>query len=129
MLPDDVNNFLDTQTMLRDDLTYDKIKGFVNNLAQKVAKVQVPMDISPFATAPPIDEGTYWEPKNAWDPPGPSAPPPLDSFGRARAGGAKPGKGNGKGEKGNKGSTGDGKGGKETRYCHTCGKKGHIPLM
>ena len=48
MLPDDVKNFLDTQTMLRDDLTYEQIKSCVNNLAQKVAKVPVPMEISPF---------------------------------------------------------------------------------
>ena len=109
--------------MLRDDLTYDQIKGCVNNLAQKVAKVPVPMEISPFAPLPPADEGTYWEPKNNLEPS--AQPPPLDSFGRAPAGGAKPGKGGGKGEKG-KGSKGDGKGGKETRECHNCGKKGDI---
>ena len=111
MLPEDVKNLLDTQEMLRDDFTYGRTKGCDSNLAQKVAKAPVPMDISPLAPAPPIDEGTYWEPKNQ---PDPSAPPPLDLFGRAPAGGATPGKGNGKGEKG-KGSKGDRTGGKHTR--------------
>ena len=119
MLPDDIKNYLYTQTMLRDDLTYDHIKGCVNNLAQKVAKAPVPMDISPFAAEPPTDDVPYGPTRSAWDP-----QEPVDSFGRAPAGGAKPGKGSGKGEKG-KGSKGDGKG-KETRDCHTCGKKGHI---
>ena len=122
MLPDDVKNFLDTQTMLRDDLTYDQIKGCVNNLAQKVAKVPVPMEISPFAAEPPADV-PYGPLRNPWDPHEPAVPA-LDSFGRGPAGGAKPGKGNGKGEKG-KGSKGDGKA-KETRTCHNCGKTGHI---
>ena len=123
MLPDDVKIFLDTQTMLRDDPTYDQIKGCVNNLAQKVAKVPVTMEISPFAPPPPADEGTYWDPKSNLEPTAQQAP--LDSFGRGPAGGAKPGKGNGKGEKG-KGSKGEGKGEKESRECLNCGKKGHI---
>lgn len=108
LLPDDVKNFLDTQTMLRDDLTYDQIKSCVNNLAQKVAKVPVPMEISPF---------------NGEDPAG-GGDEPLDSFGKGPAGGAKPGKGGGTKGGGTKG--GDREKGKETRSCHNGGKKGHL---
>ena len=93
--------------MLRDDLTYEQIKSCVNNLAQKVAKVPVPMEISPFNNEDPATE----------------AREPVDSFGKGPAGGMKPGKGSG--QEGAKGGKGDKKG-KETRTCHNCGKKGHL---
>ena len=99
MLPDDVKNFLDTQTMLRDDLTYEQIKSCVNNLAQKVAKVPVPMEISPFNSKDPAAGGDEGE-------------EPVDSFGKCPAGGAKSGKGGTKGGSGTKGG-GDKEKGKE----------------
>lgn len=107
ILPEEVTNFLEVQTMLREDLSYEQIKDCCNNMAQKVAKVAIPMDLTP------LDENGQ----------------PLDSFGKGPANGWKPGKGEGKGFGGAKGGGGDtmGKGkGAETRTCHNCGIAGHI---
>ena len=112
ILPEDVRHFLETQTMLREDLTYDQIKDCANNMAQKVAKVAIPMDLSLFKESPSSPDGPG-------SPVVPAEGAPLDSFGKGPVGGQKPGKGGGKAEKG-KGK------GEETRECHKCGKKGHI---
>ena len=87
-------------------MSYEQIKSCVNNLAQKVAKVPVRMEISPFNNEDPAA----------------GAQEPLESFGKGPAGGVKPGKGAGQ----QKGGKGDSSKGKETRACHNCGKKGHL---
>ena len=46
-LPEDVKNFLETQTMLREDFSDEQIKNCVNHLAQKMEKDPTPMDVSP----------------------------------------------------------------------------------
>ena len=108
ILPDDIRSFLETQTMLRDELSYETIKNCVNNLAQRVAKVPLPMDLSAF--------------REAREQPQEEAPAPeVDSFGRGPVGGQKPGKGEGRGVGG-----GPATGKPETRDCHNCGKTGHI---
>ena len=108
MLPEDVKVFLETQTMLREDLSYDQIKKCVTNLAQRVAKEPIPMDVSPFG------EEKEQEPEED-----------VNSFGKGPAGGQKPGKGNGKGPTGK--GPGNASGARvETRTCHNCGKEGHI---
>jgi hypothetical protein len=53
MLPDEIRSYLETQTMLRDDLTFDQIKKCCNDLAQRVAKVPIPMEIGAFGAATP----------------------------------------------------------------------------
>ena len=109
ILPDDVRQFLEVQTMLRDTLSYDQIKSTVNNLAQKVAKVAVPMELSPL---------------------GLSGDQPLDSFGRQPVGGQKPGKGEGKGSASAAAARNSGKGVGDRDMskvdCYNCGKTGHL---
>ena len=56
ILPEDVRHFLETQTMLREDLSYAQIKDCAYNMAQKVAKVAIPMDLSLFKESPPTHD-------------------------------------------------------------------------
>ena len=79
--------------MLREDLTCTQIKDCANNMAQKVATVAIPMDLSMFKEATPSPDGPG-------SPHVPGEEDPLDSFGKGPVGGQKPGKGGGKGEKG-----------------------------
>ena len=63
ILPEDVQKSLETQTMLRDDLTYDQIKLCCNNLAQQMGNPLVPMEISPFD---PEGETVDFRPCASW---------------------------------------------------------------
>ena len=108
MLPAEVRQFLEIQTMLQPTLTYETMKGVVMNMVQRITNLATPMDQS----------NSFQE--------------PLDSFGRQpNQANTRPGKGDGKGDSKDEGRVGKGVGKgdgklKESRTCYNCDKPGHI---
>ena len=110
MIPTRMAEHVKVQTMLlkREDLTYDKLRGFIVDYCQSVAPLQpTPMDVGSFQ---PLTSSDYsWGYLQKVDP---VEPEPLDSFGKAAKGA---GVGKGQGGAGDKG--GDPK-------CNICGRQG-----
>ena len=122
MLPDNVREFLDVQTIFKPGLTYDTIKQAVMDLVQRTTNSATPMLVDALSPHP----GAGPSPGAGIGVDAPNQEEPVDSLAR-RPPTNKPGKGDGKGGAGGKN---DGKGGdgrqRETRTCHNCGRVGHI---
>ena len=90
MLPSDVKAFLEVQTMMRDELSYDQIKMAVMNLAARTnPSVAMPMDLNAFASSRRTTPGEEDAADAGWE--------EMDSLGKGRKGGPPLGKGSPKG--------------------------------
>ena len=108
MIPTAMREHIRVQTMLlkREDLTYEKLRMYILDMAQQVASVATPMDVSALAEPDGKFEG-HEQPDLE----------PMDSFGNRPKGG-----GVGKGD-----AKGDGKhtGNHTAKTCDICNRKGH----